>query len=491
MSESKFASLHTGSGKSVLGLHYFRKSAVNYFGIAEHRHGQDNPYFRAKITYATSGSTNDTFVLDMDNDIEFKEFIDQMLVPEPVSAEELGKIRDRLRDTAKDEPDSVPRDTLELSDGVTGLYHWLQDIEHHVTTPPENWEFSMNSRIRDYDPVVYTCTHRFNHGTSFKVMLRIDVYDCQYAGVMDIRPINSIAFDNETYNRFLGQFVYDVIRPYAESAGISYSYSREIPVIPTAKDAPQESNEEPASVTRDCLEISGEAEEFFNWLHSRFYNGEQVGVWSFKAAQGTQEEEYIVCRKPNTVTSPADVHIAFRDHFTYAKVCGIVVCDHYTPDTPGFNLILHEFVRDIVRPYAEKHEITYSYTGTPGEQSPKSDGTAKESTGNPGTLDSFVIPDNAKGFHDSLLTKARHPELGDTWSVIQRGTRVDCRCNDTTEDFTVTISFTIDSSFAKVTDIQSDGKEINVDQYNHYLNRFVDEIVKPFAETQPFRYDHY
>lgn len=133
-------------------------------------------------------------------------------------------------------------------------------------------------------------------------------------------------------------------------------------------DAPEEPGEEPAFVPRDCLEITGGAEEFFKWLHGKFYNSEKIGCWSFKAVPGTQDEDFIVCHKPGTSTSPADVHIAFMNHFQYARVCGIVVNDHYTPDYVGFNFILHEFVRDIVRPYAGNHKITYSYDGTPNER---------------------------------------------------------------------------------------------------------------------------
>ena len=133
-------------------------------------------------------------------------------------------------------------------------------------------------------------------------------------------------------------------------------------------DAPEEPGEEPAFVPRDCLEITGGAEEFFKWLHGKFYNSEKIGCWSFKAVPGTQDEDFIVCHKPNTTTSPADVHVAFRNHFRYARVCGIIVNDHYTPDYVGFNFILHEFVRDIVRPYADIHKITYSYDGTPNER---------------------------------------------------------------------------------------------------------------------------
>lgn len=142
---------------------------------------------------------------------------------------------------------------------------------------------------------------------------------------------------------------------------------------PLHADAPEKPEEEPAFVTRDCLEITEGAEEFFKWLHGKFYNSEKIGCWSFQAVPGTQDEDFIVCHKPNTSTSPADVHIAFRNHFTYARVCGIVVNDHYTPDYVGFNSILHEFVRDIVKPYpgnqkiikayASGHALTYVYSG--------------------------------------------------------------------------------------------------------------------------------
>ncbi|MBR2305755.1 MAG: hypothetical protein IKA48_00840 [Fibrobacter sp.] len=58
------------------------------------------------------------------------------------------------------------------------------------------------------------------------------------------------------------------------------------------------------------------------------------------------------------------------------------------------------------------------------------------------------------------------------------------------ETFTVTISFTTDSSFARVTDIQADGASTSVDQYNHYLRRFVDEMVKPFTEIEHLKYEY-
>ncbi len=128
-------------------------------------------------------------------------------------------------------------------------------------------------------------------------------------------------------------------------------------------DAPEKPEEEPAFVTRDCLEITEGAEEFFSWLHGKFFNSEKLGNWHFKAVPGTNAEDFIVCHKVNTVTSPADVHISFRNQHEFARVSGIVIMDHYTPDDVGFNLILHEFVRDILVPYALRHEITYKYSG--------------------------------------------------------------------------------------------------------------------------------
>lgn len=139
-------------------------------------------------------------------------------------------------------------------------------------------------------------------------------------------------------------------------------------------DTPEKPKEKPPFVTRDSLEITEGAEEFFKWLHSRFYNGEKINCWTFTAVPGTQDEDFIVCHKTNTSTSPADVHISFRNHFTYARVCGIVVNDHYTPDFVGFNIILREFVRDILIQYALRNKITYSYSGTTNEQPGKSNG---------------------------------------------------------------------------------------------------------------------
>jgi hypothetical protein len=139
-------------------------------------------------------------------------------------------------------------------------------------------------------------------------------------------------------------------------------------------DAPEEPKEEPAFVTRDSLEITEGAEEFFKWLYCKFFNSEKLGYWSFKAVPGTNAEDFIVCHKVNTVISPADVHISFRNQHESARVCGIVVNDHYTPDFVGFNLILREFVRDILVPYALRNKITYSYSRTPNEQPAVSNG---------------------------------------------------------------------------------------------------------------------
>jgi hypothetical protein len=363
MKNSEFVSLHTGtgSGKSVHGEHYFRKSAVTYFGIAEHRlgqddpHGKNNPYFRAKITYATSGSTADTLVLDMEVDTAFKEFINQMLDQPVVNAEETDRISNRVL---------------------------------HANTP-------------------------------------------------------------------------------------------------------EEPEEEPAFVTRDCLEITEGSEEFFKWLHGKFYNSEKIDCWSFKAVPGTQDEDFIVCHKPNTSTSPADVHIAFRNHFKYARVCGIVVNDHYTPDDVGFNFILHEFVRDIVRPYADIHKITYSYTGTPNEQPLKSNGTPENT--NTDTLDSLEITGEAEGFYAFLLAKATsYMDLGGKWSVSRDDDKFTCKRidDDTMNSFTVTLSFTHTGRYARVTAIEPTGTALTVDMYNRFLRRFVSELVKPYAEIQKLTYEY-
>lgn len=401
----------------------------------------------------------------------------------------------------------VHRDTLELTEGVNALYHWLRDVEN----PPTNWEFKLEPRIREYDPMIFKCIHSYNHGSSFEVVFRIDSADgCQFANVVNIYPKYDIPFDNETYNRFLAQFVNDVIKPYTKASNITYRYTGDLRTIQDVGDlpgkpkvtqaGPEKPEEEPAFVTRDCLEITEGAEEFFKWLHGKSYNGEKIGVWSFKAVPGTQDEDFIVCHKPNTTTSPSDVHIAFRNHFTYARVCGIVVNDHYTPDDVGFNFILSEFVRDIMSPHADYHKITYNYAGTPNEQPLKSNGiiedtpeTPKEEPGKSGRRASFIIPDNAKGFYYFLLTKAAYYDNGGKWGVTRRDTLFDCRCTDldTKDNFTVTISFTIDSSFARVTDIQADGESFSVDKYNYYLCRFVDEMVKPFAEIAHFRYDFF
>ena len=352
MASQEFVSLRTGSGKSVHGEHYFRKSAVTYFGIAEHRHGQDDPYFRAKITYATSASTADTVVLDMEDDDAFKEFRDQMLDTPETSAEELDKIRN-------------------------GLLH---------------------------------------------------------------------------------------------------------------ADAPEEPRAEPAFVPRDCLEITEGAEEFFKWLHGKYVNSEKIDCWSFKAVPGTKDEDFIVCHKTNTATSPADVHIAFRNHFTYARVCGIVVNDHYTPDNVGFNFIISEFVRDILVPYALRHEITYSYEGTPTEQPLKSNGTLENT--NTDTLDSLEITGEAEGLYAFLLTKAAFPDIGGQWSVSREDDKFTCTRYDAgaTRYFTVTLAFMSNGSYARVTTIEAPGTYLDADRRNRFLRRFVSELVKPYAETQKLIY---
>jgi len=353
MQNSEFASIRTGDDRSVHGEHYFRKSSVAHFGITEHNHNMSTRFFRLKVDYATSESTSDTFMIDMTDDKAFREFSDQMLDTQAARAEELATIRNGLSHMGAPEE---PRHTLEITEGVTALYQWLRDAK----TQPINWKFKMEPRIREYDPMIFTCTHTFNHGSSFEVVLRIDSDGCRFADVVNIYPIYNIHFDNETYNRFLSQFVTDVIKPFANASSITYRYTGDLRITQAEPEKPEE---EPAFVTRDCLEITEGAEEFFKWLHGKFFHGEKLDCWSFKTVPGTQGEDFIVCHKVNTVISPADVHISFRNQHESARVCGIVVNDHYTPDYAGFNLILHEFVRDILAPYALTHEITYSYTG--------------------------------------------------------------------------------------------------------------------------------
>lgn len=256
-------------------------------------------------------------------------------------------------------------------------------------------------------------------------------------------------------------------------------------------DAPEKPEEEPAFVTRDCLEITEGAEEFFKWLHGKFYNGEKIDCWSFKAVPGTYDEDFIVCHKTNTATSPADVHISFKNHFTYARVCGIVVNDHYTPDDVGFNFILHEFVRDIVRLYADIHKITYSYTGTPNEQPLKSNGTPENT--NTDTLDSLEITGKAERFYAFLLAKATsYMDIGGKWSVSRDDDKFTCKRidADTMNSFTVTLSFTHTGRYARVTAIEPTGTGLTVDRYNRFLRRFVSELVKPYAETQKLTYKY-
>ena len=255
-------------------------------------------------------------------------------------------------------------------------------------------------------------------------------------------------------------------------------------------DAPGEPKEEPASVTRDYLEITEGAEEFFKWLHGKFFNSEKLGNWHFKAVPGTDAEDFIVCHKVNTVTSPADVHISFRNQHEFARVSGIVIMDHYTPDDTGFNLILHEFVRDILVPYALRHEITYSYAGTPNEQPLKSNGTPGNT--NTDTLDSLEITGEAEGFYAFLLAKVKYPDIGGQWSVSREDDKFTCTRYDAdaTKYFTVTVSFMSNGSYAKVTAIDAIGTYLDADRRNRFLRRFVSELVKPYAEIQKLTYKY-
>lgn len=252
-------------------------------------------------------------------------------------------------------------------------------------------------------------------------------------------------------------------------------------------DAPGEPGEEPASVTRDSLEITEGTHEFFKWLHVKYCNSEKIGCWSFKAVPSTKDEDFIVCHKANTLTSPADVHISFRGRLAYASVCGIVVNDHYTPDNCGFNIILHEFVNNIVRPYAYNHKITYSYPGTPNYQPPESNGTPWNT--NAGTLDSLEITGEAQGFYAFLLAKAERPDWS-SWSVSREDDKFTCTRTDAdaTNYFTVTLSFSPSCRYARVTSIKAIGTYLDADRHNRFLRRFVSEIVKPYAEVQKLAY---
>lgn len=248
-------------------------------------------------------------------------------------------------------------------------------------------------------------------------------------------------------------------------------------------DAPEKPEEEPAFVTRDCLEITEGADEFFSWLHGKFYNGEKIDCWSFSAVPGTYDEDFIVCHKTNTSTSPADVHISFRNHFTYARVCGIVVNDHYTPDDVGFNFILSEFVRDIVKPYAGTHKITYSYAGTPrGTNAPV----------NTETLDTLKFTEGVAGFYGILLTKEHFKDTSN-WSVSRcLDNKFKCDFDDLNggeESFSVYVQFKSDASYGAVTTVGAT-RNLSPEQYNRHLKRFVDEMVKPYAEIQKLTYKY-
>lgn len=479
MANQEFVSFSTKDDEqSIHSEHYFRKDKVTNFGITEKNKGSDNHHYSVYILHESSDSTSDSFRILTSDTSAFDRFRDQML-------------------HQPQETQFVHRDTLELTEGVNALYHWLRDVEN----PPANWEFKLEPRIREYDPMIFKCTHTYNHGSSFEVVFRIDSDGCQFANVANIYPTDNIPFDNETYNRFLAQFVADVIKPYAKASNITYRYTGDLhtiqdvgdlPGIPKVTQAePEKPEEEPAFVTRDCLEITEGAEEFFKWLHGKFYNGEKIGVWSFKAVPGTYDEDFIVCHKPNTSTSPSDVHIAFRNHFKYAMVCGIVVNDHYTPDDVGFNFILSEFVRDILVPYALTHEITYSYAGTPNEQPLKSNGTPENT--NTDTLDSLEITGEAEGFYAFLLAKATsYMNLGGKWSVSRDDDKFTCKRidADTMNSFTVTLSFTHTGRYARVTAIEPTGTGLTVDRYNRFLRRFVSELVKPYAEIQKLTYKY-
>lgn len=437
-------------------------------------------FFRLKVDYATSESTSDAFTMDMADDKAFREFADQMLDTQAARTEELATIRNGLSHMGAPEE---PKHTLEITGGVAALYHWLRDAK----SQPINWNFKMEPRIREYDPMIFKCTHIYNHGSSFEVVLRIDSDSCQFADVVNIYPKDSIPFDIETYNRFLAQFVTDVIKPCAKASNITYRYTGDLRII---QSEPEEPEEEPAFVTRDCLEVTGGAAEFFTWLHGKFFDSEKLGCWSFKAVPGTNAEDFIVCHKVNTVTSPADVHISFRNQHESARVSGIVIMDHYTTDDVGFNVFLQEFVRDILVPYALTHEITYSYSGTPNEHPMKSNGTPGNTI--TGTLDTLKFTEGVAGFYGLLLTKEHFKDTGN-WSVSRcLDNQFKCDFDDLNggeESFSVYVQFKSDASYGAVTTVGATGN-LSAEQYNRHLKRFVDEIVKPYAEIQQLKYEY-
>lgn len=256
-------------------------------------------------------------------------------------------------------------------------------------------------------------------------------------------------------------------------------------------DTPEEPKEKPPFVTRDSLEITEGAEDFFNWLYGKYFNSVKSGCWSFRSVPGTQDEEFIVCHKPNTLSSPADVHIAFRNHCKYARVCGIVVNDHYTPDFVGFNIILREFVNNIVIPYAFTHKITYSYSGTTNEQPTESRGTDAPPV-NTETLDTLKFTDGVAGFYCFLLTKEHFKDTSN-WSVSRcLDDKFKCDFDDLNggeESFSVYVQFKSDASYGAVITVGAT-ENLSPEQYNRHLKRFVDEMVKPYAEIQQLTYEY-
>lgn len=164
-------------------------------------------------------------------------------------------------------------------------------------------------------------------------------------------------------------------------------------------------------------------------------------------------------------------------------MCGIVVNDHYTPDDVGFNFILSEFVRDIMSPHADYHKITYNYAGTP---------RCTNAPVNTETLDTLKFTKGAAGFYSLLLTK-EHFKDTTNWSVSRcLDNKFKCDFDDLNggeESFSVYVQFKADASYGAVTTVGATGN-LSPEQYNLHLKRFVDEMVKPYAEIQHLKYEY-
>ena len=219
---TEFARLETLQGEK-----FFRRDTISSFGYAETVSTTAPTKHEVRIVYRTSDSSSEDITYRVYDKSKFEEFRDSILDASrktPAATYDDIAFQDRFPDGIR-ESSGTARDTLEFSEGVTGLYGWLRDMANNTMTTPANWEFNMESRIRDYDPVIFMCTRTVNQGCSFEVVLRLDINDCQSGEVLNIYPKYHAPLLHYDYNKFLKMFVDEIVKPYAKSAGISYSYS--------------------------------------------------------------------------------------------------------------------------------------------------------------------------------------------------------------------------------------------------------------------------